>query len=197
MSGSLRILTEKIKPQKHDHFDIAFTNQIILRFKDPRRFGAFLWIDQDPFQHHLLKNLGPEPLTQSFSGDYLYKKASNKTMAVKSFIMNSQIVSGVGNIYAAEALFLARIHPLTPAKILTLKQCQQLVKSIKIVLRNAIQQGGTTLKDFVNSEGNPGYFAHQLKVYGRDGEPCTHCHSKLSVINIAQRTTVFCKKCQH
>ena len=196
MSGRLRILTQFLPPQKHDHFDIEFTNKVILRFTDPRRFGAFLWIDQPITLHPLLKNLGPEPLSKCFSGHYLWTGTQKRTASIKSLIMNNTIVVGVGNIYATESLFLAKIHPQTPAKNLSLSDCQQLVKAIKLILRQAIRQGGTTLKDFADSQGKPGYFSQYLKVYGRTGLPCVSCHTILQIISIGQRGSTYCPECQ-
>lgn len=197
MSGSLRILTSSIPPaKKHDHVDIKFSNQVVLRFTDPRRFGALLWVKQQPYQHPLLINLGPEPLTHEFSTNYLWNAAQSRSTPIKSLIMDNKVVVGVGNIYAAESLFLAKINPLQPAKSLSRDRIQELVKAIKFILRQAIQRGGTTLKDFVNSEGKPGYFVNQLKVYGRDGLPCVVCSQPLSALHIGQRNTVYCAYCQ-
>lgn len=196
MSGRLRILTSPTAAEKHDHIDIVFGQHLILRYTDPRRFGAVLWTDQAPELYPLLKDLGPEPLEKQFSGKLLWQKAQKKSAPIKSFIMDSKVVVGVGNIYANEALFLAKIHPLTPANHLSEKQCSDLAKAIKIILRKAIQQGGTTLKDFVNSAGKPGYFTQYLSVYGRANLPCTACHTKLQSIRLGQRNTVFCPTCQ-
>lgn len=196
MSGSLRLLNVNTPPQKHDHIDIEFANKMILRFTDPRRFGAILWTEDQPLHHPLLASLGPEPLTAEFSADYLFKRAQGRTTSIKSFIMDSKIVVGVGNIYAAEALFSVKIHPDHPAGSITKDRLAELVKSIKKILRQAIKQGGTTLKDFFNSEGKPGYFANKLKVYGREGLPCINCHKPLSMMIIGQRRTVFCDHCQ-
>ncbi len=143
-----------------------------------------------------MKNLGPEPLAKNFSSNYLCEQAQNKSVAVKSFIMDSKIVVGVGNIYATEALFLAGIHPAAAAKTLSPKQYEKLVTHIKLVLRQAIKKGGTTLKDFTNSNGKPGYFVNHLHAYGRAGLPCTRCHKPLSMLRIGQRSSVFCEKCQ-
>jgi len=195
MSGRLRILSTFVTPNKHDHVDIYFT-QKILRFTDPRRFGALLWTEDDPSTHPLLKNLGPEPLTQNFSGEYLFTRSRNKKIAVKSFIMDSKVVAGVGNIYATEALFAAGIHPKKAAFKVDLKHYQLLAKAIKRILRQAIQQGGTTLKDFAKTDGSPGYFSIKLKVYGQSGNPCVKCKSRLHSIRINQRSTVYCKHCQ-
>jgi len=196
MSGSLRILAQNTPLLKHDHVDIILTNGQCLRFNDPRRFGAILWIEADPHQHFLLKNLGPEPLTEAFNADYLYQITRNKKLAIKNLIMNSQRVVGVGNIYANEALFLAGIHPNQKASDLSLTQCHALVTRIKQVLDFAILQGGTTLRNFVSTEGKPGYFKQQLYVYGRGGQPCKQCATLLIEMRLGQRTTVFCPSCQ-
>lgn len=196
MSGSLRILTTETPPQKHDHVDIIFSNQICLRFRDPRRFGAILWTTKDPLTHPLLADLGPEPLEPGFSGKYLSQRAQNKKVPVKSFIMDSKIVVGVGNIYAAEALFAAGIHPEKAAGKVSPAHYDALVKAIKKILKAAIKQGGTTLKDFVNSDGKKGYFSIQLKAYGRGGLPCIECKTPLTEIRQGQRSTVYCSKCQ-
>ncbi len=197
MSGRLSILDKNTPAQKHDHVDLELDNQKLLRFTDPRRFGAFLWTPDSPDTQVLLKHLGPEPLEKTFSGEYLFKRAQNKRLAVKTFIMDQKIVVGVGNIYANEALFLSCIHPSTPANTIILSRYQELAKNIKIILRKAIKQGGTTLKDFLNSEGKPGYFSQSLHVYGRENQPCTHCATKLVAIQITKRATVFCPKCQY
>jgi formamidopyrimidine-DNA glycosylase len=196
MSGSLRILTHPTPPQKHDHVDILFANNKILRFSDPRRFGALLWTSEDPAQHPLIQNLGVEPLDKAFSSDYLWTRAKKSKTPIKSFIMNNQIVVGVGNIYATEALFLAGIYPNTPAKNLSIKNFQKLTEVIKIVLKHAIERGGTTLRDFVKSDGKPGYFSTELKAYGRAGLPCLQCRTILKSMCIQQRSTVYCEQCQ-
>lgn len=196
MSGSLQVLSTPQPASKHDHVDILFKNQHVLRFNDPRRFGAILWTTTDPLLHPLLSHLGPEPLSKAFTAHYLIKKAKNKKTATKSFIMDNKIVVGVGNIYATEALFAAGIHPLTPVKQLKPVQWQQLCSAIKTILRQAIRRGGTTLKDFVQSDGKPGYFKQQLKAYGRNGEACFNCGTCLQQLRIGQRTSVFCGLCQ-
>jgi formamidopyrimidine-DNA glycosylase len=196
MSGTLRILTQHQAPGKHDHVDLIFAHGKILRFMDPRRFGAFLWIKDNPEQHPLLHHLGVEPLHKDFSAKYLWNKTRGKSITIKSLLMDSKIVVGIGNIYAAEALFMARIHPTTPANSLTIKRLANLVIAIKQILRHAIKKGGTTLKDFTDSNGKPGYFATQLKVYGRDGLPCVICRARLHLVKIGQRSTVYCKRCQ-
>ncbi len=196
MSGSLRILETTVSPQKHDHIDIVFKNGKTLRYTDPRRFGAFLWVDGNPLLHPLLSKLGVEPLESCFTSTYLLTHAQRRTLPIKSFIMDHHIVVGIGNIYATEALFLAKIHPLTPANTLSQKQMEALTSAIGCILNEAIQQGGTTLKDFVNTEGKPGYFFLKLKVYGRAGQPCVVCHSPLETLRIGQRATVYCSFCQ-
>lgn len=196
MSGHLRILKQDTKFNKHDHVDIHFANHKLLRFTDPRRFGALLWIEDDPAQHALLKNLGPEPLTAEFNAEYLFHRARNKKIAIKLFIMDNKIVTGVGNIYATEALFAAGIHPLKTTSSISLENYEILVKQIKMILRHAIKVGGTTLKDFLQTNGKPGYFSQRLKVYGRSNLPCLVCHTPLELLIIGQRSTVYCKKCQ-
>jgi len=196
MSGSLRILKQAVSPKKHDHFDIIFADKTILRFTDPRRFGALLWTEKNPHLHPLLNHLGPEPLEKIFSAKYLWQQAQMRKMPIKSYIMDSKVVVGVGNIYANEALFAAGIHPTLPANQLSLAAAQQLVKAIKSILRQAIKRGGTTLKDFLGSDGKPGYFVNQLQVYGRGGLPCLQCAIPLELVRIGQRSTVFCRQCQ-
>ncbi|MDP3559666.1 MAG: bifunctional DNA-formamidopyrimidine glycosylase/DNA-(apurinic or apyrimidinic site) lyase [Legionellaceae bacterium] len=196
MSGSLRILKHHTSPTRHDHVDIIFSDHFLLRYHDPRRFGAVLWTEDDPYMHPLLKNMGIEPLDPQFTGQYLKNTTLKRHVAIKPFIMNSKIVTGIGNIYAAEALFLANIHPLTRSSLLTQTQCERLVDAIQKILKAAIAQGGTTLKDFVNSDGKPGYFSQKLHVYGRGGLPCTVCATPLQSIQLGQRSTVFCAHCQ-
>lgn len=197
MSGSLRIINAKTDPaNKHDHVDILFSGNIGLRFHDPRRFGSILWTDEDPASHKLLAKLGPEPLSDDFSADYLFKASRKRKKDVKTFIMDSHIVVGVGNIYANESLFTSGIHPTKIASKLTRKNCEEWVNNIKIVLEHSITQGGTTLRDFVGGDGKPGYFAQQLNVYGRGGQTCVKCQKALKEIRQAQRTTVYCTQCQ-
>lgn len=196
MSGSLRILHHALPPQKHDHCDLTLNNGVILRYTDPRRFGALLWTDASPTEHPLLRSLGPEPLENAFSGAFLLQKAAHKKTPIKSLIMDGHIVVGVGNIYAAEALFEAEIHPALPAGQLNKTQCSRLAAAIKKTLRRAIRAGGTTLRDFSGSDGRPGYFRQKLQVYGRAGEPCNRCGTPLESIRIGQRSTVFCPACQ-
>jgi len=196
MSGRIHIIPSETKPEKHDHVDIILSNGQCLRFTDPRRFGAIIWTTRAAEQHKLLKSLGPEPLTDDFNADYLYQKTRKRKTCIKSLIMNSKIVVGVGNIYANEALFNSKIKPNKTAQRLTVKQCNLLVTQIKLVLENACKAGGTTLKDFISTEGKPGYFQQQLKVYGRKGQPCYDCKQPLIAIRISDRSTVYCKHCQ-
>ncbi len=196
MSGSLRILLQHEPPKTHDHVDITFNDGKILRYNDPRRFGAVVWTEAPAEEHALLHHLGPEPLEEEFNADYLYTKSRKRQQAIKSWIMDSKIVVGVGNIYANEALFYSGIHPLKAAGKITRKQCEKLVEEIKRILQAAILRGGTTLRDFVNSDGKPGYFAQELSVYGRGGEDCRQCGKALTEKQIAQRASVYCTICQ-
>jgi len=198
MSGSLRVMdkVERNNPGKHDHIDIEFSNGHLLRYTDPRRFGAVLWTNEPIKQHKLISHLGPEPLLKAFDAHYLWQQAQSKRCSVKTLIMNGQIVVGVGNIYANESLFLANIHPKTTAQTLSLAQCEKLTEQIKEVLSKAIKAGGTTLKDFTNSEGKPGYFAQHLNVYGRKDEACFHCGNKIQHYKETQRATYYCPVCQ-
>ncbi|WP_305041932.1 bifunctional DNA-formamidopyrimidine glycosylase/DNA-(apurinic or apyrimidinic site) lyase [Geoalkalibacter sp.] len=196
MSGSLRLVGAAQPPGKHDHVDLELDDGRLLRFCDPRRFGLLLWTREPPVHHPLLAGLGPEPLDESFTGAYLYEKAQGRRLAVKSLIMDSRIVVGVGNIYASEALFRARIRPDRAAGSLGRRDCDRLVESIKIVLGEAIAAGGTTLRDFVDGQGRPGYFRMQLQVYGRGGEACPVCARPLDSARIGQRSSFFCRRCQ-
>ena len=196
MTGSLRILPEPVRAQKHEHFDLQLGNGMVLRYQDPRKFGAILWTNEDPLQHPLLVRLGPEPLARAFTADYLFKKIQQKKQPIKQVIMDNHVVVGVGNIYANESCFLAGIHPLKAAGQLTQTECSDLVKAIKLILRKAIKAGGTTLQDFLQSDGEPGYFKQKLNVYGREGEACFVCGSTLIREVVGQRATVFCEACQ-
>jgi formamidopyrimidine-DNA glycosylase len=196
MSGSLRVVAPDVEPARHDHIDICFDSGTILRYNDPRRFGCMLWADH--FETHpLLANLGPEPLSASFDGDYIYHQSRGRRVVVKSFIMDASVVVGVGNIYANEALFLSGIRPLRCAGRISRVRYQRLAETIKQVLTSAIEQGGTTLRDFVGGDGKPGYFAQQLFVYGRGGEACKRCGKILRESRVSQRNTVYCVACQH
>lgn len=197
MSGSLRVVDQNLVPDKHDHVDIIFNNKRALRLHDPRRFGAILWTRRNPEHHPLLKSLGPEPLSNELNTDYLFHRSRNRKISIKSFIMDSKVVVGVGNIYANEALFRAGIRPAIGAGRISKTRCERLVVAIKEVLKDAIAQGGTTLRDFTNEQGNPGYFSQRLQVYGRAGEPCTLCQTTIKQIKQNQRTSYYCPQCQH
>lgn len=196
MSGSLRILKPETPAGKHDHVDIIFANQTCLRFTDPRRFGALVWTTEKISDHRLIKHLGPEPFSSAFNGNYLLETARQRKIAIKSFIMDGKVVAGVGNIYATEALFIAGILPQRAAGTISLKRYIALASAIKIVLKKAIQCGGTTLKDFTRSDGSPGYFRIELKVYGKENQSCPRCKAKLKSVRIAGRNSVYCPKCQ-
>lgn len=196
MSGSLRILPHGTPVEKHDHIDLVLANGRILRFNDPRRFGAWLWCQLPEEAHPLLAKLGPEPLTDYFNVKQLAAALAGKKKAIKLCLMDNHIVVGVGNIYANEALFAAGIHPEAEAGKIDIERLTTLVAEVKQILGYAIKQGGTTLKDFTNADGKPGYFAQNLHVYGRGGETCTQCGNLLSEIRLGQRTTVFCGICQ-
>jgi DNA-(apurinic or apyrimidinic site) lyase (EC 4.2.99.18)/Formamidopyrimidine-DNA glycosylase (EC 3.2.2.23) len=172
-------------------------NETALRFHDPRRFGCILLTDKHPEQHPLLSSLGPEPLSHDFNGDWLKKTANNRTVAVKNFIMNAHVVVGVGNIYASEALFKAGIHPKRAASRISLPRYEKLAETIKTVLKEAIEAGGTTLQDFSHSDGQPGYFQQQLWVYGREGQACLKCDKLIGKAIIGQRSSFYCPRCQH
>jgi formamidopyrimidine-DNA glycosylase len=196
MSGSLRMLAAAQPPRPHDHWDIVLDSGAALRFHDPRRFGSLIWTRKDPRLHPLLAKLAPEPLGEEFNAEYLYRATRKRSVAIKHLIMNSQLVVGVGNIYASEALFRARISPRRAARRITRAEAQALVQSIKEVLAEAIETGGTTLRDYVNAEGTPGYFAQQLFVYERAKEPCRVCKSPIKQFTQGQRSTYWCAVCQ-
>ncbi len=196
MSGSLRLTNSNEPYRKHDHVALKLNNDFSLRFHDPRRFGLFLWLEDEPNQHTLLSALGPEPLSSAFTTEHLFALSRNKKQVVKSFIMDGHVVVGVGNIYANEALFCAGIHPLTPAKALSFTDYQRLHAHICRILAAAIERGGTTLRDFVNSKGNPGYFQQELMVYGREGKNCVNCQHTLLLVRVNNRSTVYCSHCQ-
>ncbi len=196
MSGSLSIANKGKAAKKHDHVDIILKDGAILRYHDPRRFGCMLWAGVQPYKHVLLESLGPEPLTDDFNAQYLFVLSRKRQAAVKSFIMDSHIVVGVGNIYANEALFMAGIRPRKAAGRVSRASYEKLVAAIKLILASAIEQGGTTLRDFVGSDGKPGYFKQSLSVYGRGGDACLNCGSTLKEIRLGQRSTVYCRHCQ-
>jgi formamidopyrimidine-DNA glycosylase len=196
MSGSLRVLPAATPPLPHDHIDIVLESGVCLRFNDPRRFGSFVWTKDDPQSHPLLRSLGPEPLSDEFTSVTLARAAKGRRVAIKQLLMNSQIVVGVGNIYASEALFRAGVRPRRAAGRLKETEVAALVKSVKQVLREAIRSGGTTLRDYVNADGMPGYFRQKLFVYERSDEPCRVCKTPIRHFVQGQRSTYFCATCQ-
>lgn len=197
MSGSLRVLAHDALVVKHDHVDLVLANGRLLRFNDPRRFGCWLYSANDPRQHHvLMQALGPEPLTADFSGEYLHQQAQGKSQAIKTFVMDNHVVVGVGNIYANESLFKAGINPKRSAGKVSKQRYLKLAPIIQQTLAQAIEQGGTTLNDFTNADGMPGYFKQELMVYGRGGRPCLVCTTTLKEIRLGQRSTVYCPVCQ-
>lgn len=195
MSGAIRIVDASLELKKHDHVVVDFENGQSLRFNDPRRFGAILWQAKGETLA-VMSALGPEPLEAEFNGKYLHHAISKRKGAIKNAIMTNKVVVGVGNIYASEALFLSGIHPNKAANKLSKQACTKLVANIKQVLAKAIQQGGTTLKDFTQADGSPGYFAQQLNVYGREGEACFICKRSIKRLVIGQRASYYCPKCQ-
>ncbi|SFN58969.1 DNA-(apurinic or apyrimidinic site) lyase [Izhakiella capsodis] len=195
MSGSLRVLPEEQPAAKHDHVDLVLSNGKVLRYTDPRRFGAWLW-SADPEASSVLAHLGPEPLSEAFDGKYLFTKSRTKRTAIKPWLMDNKLVVGVGNIYASESLFAAGILPDRPAMTLSSDEADILVQSIKAVLLRSIEQGGTTLRDFLQSDGKPGYFAQELQVYGRSGKSCRMCGTPLLSGKHGQRSTYWCPHCQ-
>lgn len=197
MSGSLQLVEKDCPVKKHDHVDICFKSGHILRLNDPRRFGAVLWSSDNVMAHKLLCNLGPEPLSEAFADDWLYVQSRGRKQAVKTFLMDNKIVVGVGNIYATESLFMAGIRPNRPAGSVTKKEYSALTQAVKQVLRRAIECGGTTLKDFLGSDGKPGYFAIELAVYGKQGQPCSVCSSLIESMKLGQRASCYCPQCQH
>ena len=195
MSGSLRVVPANTPPARHDHFDLLFGDRC-LRLRDPRRFGAVLWMEEDPLLHPLLRPLGPEPLSTQFHGAHLHRLSRGRRIAVKPFLMDGRVVVGVGNIYANEALFQAGIHPARACGRISERRYERLAEAVKAVLQAAIDQGGTTLQDFRQADGNPGYFAQELQVYGRAGQPCPHCGNPIRQRTIGQRSSYYCGRCQ-
>lgn len=195
MSGNLRLVPVGQAPLKHEHVDIELESGLALRYTDPRRFGAMLW-SSDPHAHELLTHLGPEPLTDAFDGDRLFTLSRGRSAAVKPFIMDNQVVVGVGNIYATEALFAAGIDPRRAAGGISRGRYLKLAVEIKRILAYAIERGGTTLRDFIGGDGQPGYFQQELFVYGRGGEYCKVCGKILRETRLGQRASVYCPGCQ-
>lgn len=196
MSGVLRIVDADVTEKKHDHVDLILTDGHTLRFSDPRKFGVFTYTENDPQRHQFLTNLGPEPLDGNFTATYLYNLSRGKKQAIKTFIMDQKVVVGVGNIYANEALFQSGISPTRAAGRIGRQRYARLVDSIRSILQQAIKAGGTTISDFRQSDGQPGYFEQQLLVYGRAGQPCPDCDTPIKVTRLGQRSTFFCPECQ-
>ncbi|WP_371374627.1 bifunctional DNA-formamidopyrimidine glycosylase/DNA-(apurinic or apyrimidinic site) lyase [Thalassotalea aquiviva] len=196
MSGTIRVIDKTLLAQKHDHFDLVLDNNKALRLNDPRRFGAVLWLTGNVQEHPLFASMGPEPLQSDFTESHLYLSSRQRKTPIKNFIMDNKVVVGVGNIYANESLFLAGIKPTVAAGSISKARYVTLTHIIKQVLAKAITQGGTTLKDFTQADGKPGYFAQSLQVYGRAKQPCVQCKTLLKEIKQAGRATVYCPQCQ-
>ena len=196
MSGSLRVLPAETPRITHDHFDMLLDSGVTLRFNDPRRFGSLHYTTGSPDEHPLLSKLAPEPLDDAFDANYLRRITRKRKVAIKQLLMNSSLVVGVGNIYASEALFRARIRPKRQARSLKPDEVARLTRSIKAVLKMAIKVGGTTLRDYVNADGNPGYFRQKLYVYERSGKPCRVCGGPVKHFTQGQRSTYYCPTCQ-
>lgn len=196
MSGSIRIVQRETTPQKHDHLDIELDGASVLRLNDPRRFGCCLLLPEPVLEHPLLSQLGPEPLSSDFTGEHLFRLSRTRSAPVKNFIMDGKVVVGVGNIYASEALFQAGIRPSMTARRISRPRYARLCRAIREVLDKAIRAGGTTLSDFTQTDGRPGYFRHELQVYDRTGEPCLRCATPIKSKVIGQRNSYFCPQCQ-
>ena len=195
MSGSLRIVQHGTRAEKHDHFDLALGTKI-LRLRDPRRFGAVLWTSESPLAHRLLAELGVEPLSASFDARKLHSLSRDHRVAIKLFLMDAKKVVGVGNIYANESLFRAGIHPRAKAGRLSMERCEKLVSEVKATLKAAIHAGGSSLRDFVHSDGSSGYAQQDYWVYGKGGDPCRKCGAPIRRIVMGQRATFYCPTCQ-
>lgn len=197
MSGSMRVLTAPTPPERHAHWDMVFDDGACLRYTDPRRFGSLHWVEGPVERHPLIRTLGPEPFDGAFDGEYLYSRSRGRRLAVKAFLMDSAVVVGVGNIYASEALFRAGIHPRRAAGRVGRERYARLAGAVAAVLTEAIEAGGTTLRDFTGSEGRPGYFRQSLSVYGHAGEICPRCtQGRINVIRLGQRASYYCPRCQ-
>lgn len=196
MSGSLRVVPAATPPRTHDHVDLVLENGNALRLHDPRRFGAILWETGELSRHKLLRGLAPEPLENEFSAEWLFERTRGRTAPIKNVLMDNHMVCGVGNIYANESLFRAGIHPARAAGRITLQRYARLVEAIRVILRAAIEAGGSTLRDFVHADGSPGWFQQQYFVYGRAGEKCLTCATPIKTVRIGQRSAFYCPKCQ-
>jgi formamidopyrimidine-DNA glycosylase len=196
MSGSLRVLPAATPRIAHDHVDIELDSGVTLRFNDPRRFGSLMFTATDARLHPLLKDLAPEPLEDEFDAEYLWRVTRRRSVAIKQLIMNARLVVGVGNIYASEALFRARVRPRRQARSLSRAECARLARAIKATLAMAVKVGGTTLRDYVGADGNPGYFHQKLYVYERAGMPCRVCRNPIKQFTQGARSTYWCPTCQ-
>jgi formamidopyrimidine-DNA glycosylase len=196
MSGSLRVLPAATPRIAHDHVDIELDSGHTLRFNDPRRFGSLMFTADDPGLHPLLRSLAPEPLEDGFDAEYLFRITRRRSVAIKQLIMNSRLVVGVGNIYASEVLFRARVRPRRQARTLTRAECAKLARATKATLAMAVKVGGTTLRDYVGADGNPGYFRRKLFVYERTGQPCRVCGKPVKQFTQNGRSTYWCSNCQ-
>jgi formamidopyrimidine-DNA glycosylase len=196
MSGRLTMVPTELPARKHDHIDVRFEGPNMLRLTDPRRFGAFLWVAGEPERHALLRDLGLEPLERTFTGRALHARARGRKVAVKLFLMNSHVVTGVGNIYANEALFRAGVHPLRLAGRISAERWERIADAVRTTLKRAVSKGGTTLRDFASADGAPGYFLAECAVYGREGKPCRRCGTPIKAIRQGQRSTFYCPRCQ-
>jgi len=196
MSGSLRVVSAREPPGKHDHFDLVLDNGKALRLTDPRRFGAVLWEPGEPARHKLLRDLGPEPFDPAFDAGWLYARTRGRIAPVKNVLMDSRIVCGVGNIYANESLFRAGIHPSRAAGRVSLARYARLAEEVRTTLSDAIEAGGSTLRDFVHADGSPGYFQQHYFVYAREGEACRRCGAPIKSARIGQRSAFYCPRCQ-
>lgn len=196
MSGRLWVVAAGTPPETHDHFDLALANDRIVRLRDPRRFGLVLWHAGDPLTHKLLRDIGPEPLSDALNAGWLYRETRGRSGAIKNALMDSHLIAGIGNIYANEALFRARINPKLPARRIGLARYAILVDKIRETLAEAIAAGGSSLRDYVNSAGEAGYFQNQFFVYGRSGEPCLTCRTAVRSLVLGQRSTFYCPQCQ-
>jgi formamidopyrimidine-DNA glycosylase len=196
MSGRLWLVDGSVPPQVHDHVDLVMANEAIVRLRDPRRFGLMLWARGNALDHPLLRDIGPEPLEDGFDGAWLYRETRRRSGPIKNALMDGHLVAGVGNIYANEALFLAGIRPTTSARRLGLSRCEHLVEAIRATLKRAIAAGGSSLRDYVDSNGEPGSFQNDFAVYDRGGEPCLSCGEPLRTLRQGQRSTFYCGNCQ-
>ena len=196
MSGRLWVVAAGTPPETHDHFDLALSNRRIVRLRDPRRFGLVLWHAGDPLQHKLLRDIGPEPLSDALNAEWLYRETRGRSGAIKNALMDSHLIAGIGNIYANEALFRARINPRLPARKVGRARYAVLIDKIRETLTEAIAAGGSSLRDYVNSAGEAGYFQNRFFVYGRGGEPCLNCKTAIRGVVLGQRSTFYCPRCQ-